>query len=228
MGSRWKEGKKDNLGPEPLVYSASVSSWLSGLHTFMSPSPSPWSCPSRTRFSHRSLGMWQPGGWGVQETLPGQKGRKGQPCSRPLEIQGPPREYRHVLTDLPPEYPSVCKKNTGLTRWHSGKDSACQCRTHRRHGFDPLEYEMATHSNILAWKMSWTPQRSLAGYSPWGRKEWDTTEQLRVRAHTRTHTHTHTRTHTHTEWFPPFGVRGGHFFLSTVMSMESHWTVIYT
>ena len=40
---------------------------------------------------------------------------------------------------------------------------------------DPLEKEMATHSNILAWKSH--GQRSLAGYSPWGRKESDTTEQ---------------------------------------------------
>ena len=30
---------------------------------------------------------------------------------------------------------------------------------------DPLEEEMATHSNILAWKTSRT--ESLAGYSPW-------------------------------------------------------------
>ena len=33
---------------------------------------------------------------------------------------------------------------------------------------------MATHSNILAWKLH--RQRSLAGYSPWSRKESDTTE----------------------------------------------------
>ena len=39
---------------------------------------------------------------------------------------------------------------------------------------DPLEKEMATHSSILAWKFhGW---RSLAGYSPWDRKESDTTE----------------------------------------------------
>ena len=34
---------------------------------------------------------------------------------------------------------------------------------------------MVTHSTILAWKI---PQRSLAGYSPWGYKESDTTERL--------------------------------------------------
>ena len=33
---------------------------------------------------------------------------------------------------------------------------------------DPLEKEMATHSSILAWRISWTEE--LAGYSPWGRK----------------------------------------------------------
>ena len=37
-----------------------------------------------------------------------------------------------------------------------------------------LEKEMATHSRILAWEIH--GQRSLAGYSPWGRKESDTTE----------------------------------------------------
>ena len=33
---------------------------------------------------------------------------------------------------------------------------------------------MATPSSILAWRIPW----SLVGYSPWGRKEQDTTEQL--------------------------------------------------
>ena len=36
---------------------------------------------------------------------------------------------------------------------------------------DPLEEEMAIHSNILAWRIPWTE-----GYSPWGHKEWDMTE----------------------------------------------------
>ena len=41
---------------------------------------------------------------------------------------------------------------------------------------NPLEEEMATHSNILAWRIH--EQRSLAGYSPRGHKESDMTEQL--------------------------------------------------
>ena len=40
-------------------------------------------------------------------------------------------------------------------------------------------------------------QRSLAGYSPWGHKELDMTEQLSTAQHTHTHRHTHTDTHTY-------------------------------
>ena len=40
---------------------------------------------------------------------------------------------------------------------------------------DPLDLEMATHASILAWEIH--GQRSLVGYSPWGRKESDTTER---------------------------------------------------
>ena len=50
---------------------------------------------------------------------------------------------------------------------------------------DPLEKDMATHSSTLAWKIPWMEnpmdgkshgRRILVGYSPWGRKESDTTE----------------------------------------------------
>ena len=41
---------------------------------------------------------------------------------------------------------------------------------------DPLEKGMATHSNVVPGESH--GQRSLAGYSPWGGKESDTTEQL--------------------------------------------------
>ena len=39
---------------------------------------------------------------------------------------------------------------------------------------DPMEKEMAIHSSTLAWRIPWT-EESLAGYSPWGRKQPDTT-----------------------------------------------------
>ena len=59
-------------------------------------------------------------------------------------------------------------------RWLSGKDSACQCRSHRRRGFNPWVKK-------IPWRRKWQPtliflpgrshgQRSLAGYSPWGGK----------------------------------------------------------
>ena len=41
---------------------------------------------------------------------------------------------------------------------------------------DPLEEEMATHSVFLPGKSH--GQTSLVGYSPWGHKEVDITEQL--------------------------------------------------
>jgi len=41
---------------------------------------------------------------------------------------------------------------------------------------DSLEKGMATHSSILAWRIPMDRGRNLVGYSPWGRKELDTTE----------------------------------------------------
>ena len=68
----------------------------------------------------------------------------------------------------------------GLPRWLSGKESACQCRRCRRHRFDPWVGK-------IPWRRRWQPtpvflpgeshgRRSLAGYSPQGCKELDTTE----------------------------------------------------
>ena len=62
----------------------------------------------------------------------------------------------------------------------SGKEPTCQCRRPKRHRFDPLVGK-------IPWRRAWqsTPlflpreshgQRSLADYSPWGRKVLDMTE----------------------------------------------------
>ena len=40
-----------------------------------------------------------------------------------------------------------------------------------------MEKEMATHSNVLAWKIPWMEEPS-GLYSSWGHKELDTTELL--------------------------------------------------
>ena len=79
--------------------------------------------------------------------------------------------------------------------WLSVKKSACECRRHQRHGFNPWVGK-------IPWSGKWQPalvflrgkfhgQSILAGYSPWGRNELDTT----VLAHTHTYTHTHSHTY---------------------------------
>ena len=76
---------------------------------------------------------------------------------------------------------SLSSKN-GLPRRQSGKESACQCKRHRRRGFSPWFWK-------IPWRRTWqlTPvflpgklhgQRSLVGYSAWNCKESDTTEWL--------------------------------------------------
>ena len=58
----------------------------------------------------------------------------------------------------------------------SGKEPACQCRRHERHGFGPwgqkdsLEKQIETHSSIHAWKIPWTDENPMADYSPWYHK----------------------------------------------------------
>ena len=73
-------------------------------------------------------------------------------------------------------------------QWLSGEKSTCQCRSHRRCRFNPWVRK-------IPWKREWQPipvfltgksygQRNLAGYSPWGCKESDTTKQLSTHTHT--------------------------------------------
>ena len=61
-----------------------------------------------------------------------------------------------------------------LPGWDCGKESACQCRRQKRRRFDPW-------ARKIPWRRKWQPtpvfllgeshgQRSLVGYSPWGRK----------------------------------------------------------
>ena len=49
---------------------------------------------------------------------------------------------------------------------------------------DPLEKGMATHSNLLAWKIPWTEDYTgLVGYSPCSHKELDMIWQLKQPLH---------------------------------------------
>ena len=62
----------------------------------------------------------------------------------------------------------------------SGKEPPCQHRKHKTRvqslaQASPLEKGMATHSSILVRRIPW--QRGLVGYSSWGPKELDKTEE---------------------------------------------------
>ena len=72
------------------------------------------------------------------------------------------------------------KRDLELPRWFSGKESASQCRSHRRHWLNP-------GVRRVPWRREWQPtlvflpgechrQRSLACYDSWGCKESNTTD----------------------------------------------------
>ena len=61
---------------------------------------------------------------------------------------------------------------------------------------DPLEEEMATHSNILAWKISCTEETGRLQVTSMGVAKSRTQLCMCVHARARAHTHTHTHTHT--------------------------------
>ena len=87
-----------------------------------------------------------------------------------------------VMMSFLPQTPQLIQQ---LPRWHSGRESTCQCRRCRRCGFDPWVEK-------IPWSRKWQPtaaslpgkfhgQRSLADYSSWGHKESNMTK----------HTHNH-------------------------------------
>ena len=83
---------------------------------------------------------------------------------------------------IPPRVKTVSALSS-ISSGASGEERTCRCR---RQELDPW-------ARKVPWKRDWQPtpvllpgeahgQRSLAGYSPWGRKESDTTQQLRIYA----------------------------------------------
>ena len=63
--------------------------------------------------------------------------------------------------------------------WHSGKESACQCRRWRfRPWVGKIPWSREWQLTPLFFPGKFCGQRSLADYSPWRHKESDTTEQL--------------------------------------------------
>ena len=82
-----------------------------------------------------------------------------------------------VMMSFLPQTPQLIQQ---LPRWHSGRESTCQCRRCRRCGFDPWVEK-------IPWSRKWQPtaaslpgkfhgQRSLADYSSWGHKESNMTK----------------------------------------------------
>ena len=105
--------------------------------------------------------------------------------------------------------------NTGLPRWCRGKESACQCRRHKRHGFNHWVGK-------ILWRRRWQldpvflpgeshGRRSLAGYSPWRHRELGVTE--------------HTCRHAHLErgWVVKALVCHSWEFALSLAGSESHW-----
>ena len=78
--------------------------------------------------------------------------------------------------------PCPCPCPWGLPWWFSGKESICQCR---RLGFnpwvekiDPQKEEMAIHSSIVAWEVTWTEEPGRV--QSMELQESDTTEWLNM------------------------------------------------
>ena len=117
------------------------------------------------------------GGFGVSRCKRSYTGRiknKVQPWSPGNCIQHPVIKHKGEEHER--------ERTHGLPGELSGEEPACQCRRHKRRGFDH-------QVGKIPWMRAWRPtpvflpgesqgQRSLAGCSPRGCKEWGVTEQL--------------------------------------------------
>ena len=78
-------------------------------------------------------------------------------------------------------------KEMGFPGGANGKEPACQCRRHKRPGFIPgarkIPWRRAQQLMPVFLPGESNGQRSLVSYSPWGRKELDTTEVTQHSTH---------------------------------------------
>ena len=114
--------------------------------------------------------------------------RKWQPT--PVLLPGRFHGWRSMVSYSPwdckeldmTEWLHFIKPYLGFPSGSTGKEPTCQGRRHKRRGFNPWVRK-------IPWRRAWQPtpvvlpgeshgQRSLVGYSLWGRKESDMTEQL--------------------------------------------------
>ena len=96
-------------------------------------------------------------------------------CNSPVAWQTSHTPGHPRLPDFPPHpklQPPMLLPN--YSWWHSGEESACQCRRHKRRRFDPWVRK-------IPWRRKWQPtpvflpgeshgQRNLAGCCPWGHR----------------------------------------------------------
>ena len=86
-----------------------------------------------------------------------------------------------LLVILKSDFILIDNCSYGFPKWHGGKGSAYQCRRH--------EFNLWVRN--IPWRRKWQPtsvflsgkfsgQRSLAGYSPWDRKEFDMAEHAHM------------------------------------------------
>ena len=98
-------------------------------------------------------------------------------------ILSPPPHHRNCYAAGSNNF-HAAKPNRGAIRCRSGKESACQWRSPKRRQFD-------SRVGKVSWRRARQPtpvflpgesngQRSPAGYSVWGRKESEATEQART------------------------------------------------
>ena len=97
-----------------------------------------------------------------------------------------------------------------LSRCLSGKESACQCRRHRRCGFDPWVRNITQSRKRLPVPVflpaKFHEHRSLMIERLRGHKESNMIENMRTHMHEQTHTCTHRHTCTHTYLYMPSGL----------------------
>ena len=97
-------------------------------------------------------------------------------------FQGPPGGCSKAawLKTTMPGFLSSLRNALGFPGGTIGTEPTCQCRRHKRRGFDPWVGK-------IPWRKAWQPtpvflpgesheQRSLEGYSPWSQKASDTIE----------------------------------------------------
>ena len=120
----------------------------------------------------RDGGAWWASIYGVAQSLTGLK--RLSSSSRNAETKEEQSRNNRAVIKQGPGF------STGLPRWFYGKESACQCKRHKRCRFSPWVGK-------IPWRRSWLPtpvflpeesqgRGSLVGFSPWGRTESDMTE----------------------------------------------------